>query len=272
MGPHDTWFHLIPGVRGAEESAAQALGGLFMSGEPIPYGLGHVFMALWVAGLLLFLGLAYRKAVAGLAEGAVIPSKRLDARGLVDTLCDATMSLMVPVMGQQAARKFLPMIGTLGFFILFSNLMGLVPGFLPSTDKLSTTLACSIIVFVATHWYGIKQNGMGHIKHMMGPLWWLAPLMFLIELISHTVRPLSLALRLMGNMIGDHTVLAIFLGLVPLIVPIPIMVLGTIVCVVQALVFTLLSVVYIGMAIEDSHEEEEPAGHAEGIAAVTQAA
>lgn len=261
MGPHDTWFHLIPGVKAAEASAAQSLGNRFVSGTPIDDGLGHVIMGLWVAALLFVLASAYKKALGASSDGGVVPSRKLDARGLVDILCDAAMGIMVPVMGPVAARKFLPMIGTLGFFILFANLMGLVPGFVPATDKVSTTLAASIIVFGATHWYGFKANGMGHIKHMMGPVWWLAPLMLVIELISHCVRPLSLALRLMGNMVGDHMVLGIFLGLVPLLVPIPIMVLGTIVCIVQALVFCLLSVVYIGMAIEDQHHEDHGDGH-----------
>jgi F-type H+-transporting ATPase subunit a len=273
MGPHDTWFHLIPGVKGAEASAAKAVGNRFVSGAPVDDGLGHVMMALWVVALLVVLGSAYKKALAKASDGGVVPSRKLDARGLVDVLCDAAMGIMVPVMGPAAARKFLPMIGTLGFFILFSNLMGLVPGFVPATDKVSTTLACSIIVFVATHWYGIKANGMGHIKHMMGPVWWLAPLMLVIETISHIVRPLSLALRLMGNMVGDHMVLGIFLGLVPLLVPIPIILLGSIVCVVQALVFCLLSVVYIGMAIEDQHHEEhgDDHGHDHGEGAVAHA-
>lgn len=262
MGPHDTWFHLIPGVKAAEASATGAMGNRFVSGHAVDDGLGHVMMALWVVALLVFLASAYKKALAKTADAGVVPSRKLDARGLVDVLCDAAMGIMVPVMGPAAARKFLPMIGTLGFFILFSNLMGLVPGFVPATDKLSTTLACSVIVFVATHWYGLKANGMGHIKHMMGPVWWLAPLMLVIETISHIVRPLSLALRLMGNMVGDHMVLGIFLGLVPLLVPIPILMLGAIVCVVQALVFCLLSVVYIGMAIEDQHHEEHGDDHA----------
>jgi hypothetical protein len=92
---------------------------------------------------------AYKKAVSSSSDGGVVPSRKLDARGLLDILCDAAMGIMVPVMGPVAARKFLPMIGTLGFFILFANLMGLVPGFVPATDKVSTTLAASIIVFGA---------------------------------------------------------------------------------------------------------------------------
>lgn len=112
----------------------------------------------------------------------------------------------------------------------------------------------ALLVFFATHIYGIKEHGMAHIKHMAGPVLVLAPLIFVIELISHLARPLSLSLRLAGNMIGDHKALAIFLGLVPIAVPIPILALGMIVCIVQTLVFCLLSAVYVGMAIEHAEE------------------
>jgi F-type H+-transporting ATPase subunit a len=256
MGPHDTWFHLIPGVRDAEHSIAHALGKGVLGHEV--HTLGHVIMALFVFALLTYLALRYKSAITAAGDEGVVPSNKLDARGLMEVILDATLSMMTPIMGDKAAKKFLPMIGTLAFFILFSNLMGLVPGFLPSTDTLSTTAAAALIVFVATHVYGLKVNGIEHIKHLMGPVWWLAPLMFPIEIISHLARPLSLSLRLMGNMVGDHKVLGIFLTLVsvPLFIPMPIMMLGIIVCVVQTLVFCLLSIVYIGMAIEEHAHDE----------------
>ena len=112
------------------------------------------------------------------------------------------------------------------------------------------------LVFLATHYYGLREQGFGHIKHMFGPVAWLAPLIFVIELISHLARPVSLSVRLAGNMIGDHKALSIFLGLVPFLIPVPIMALGLIVCLVQTLVFCLLSTVYIGLAIEHHPEEE----------------
>ena len=255
MGPHDTWFHLIPGVREAEHSIAHAMGKGLLGHEV--HGLGHVMMAIFVFALLGYLGVRYKGAIAASGDNGVIPANKLNARGLMEVVLDATMGMMTPIMGEKAAKSFLPMIGTLAFFILFSNLMGLVPGFLPSTDTLSTTAAAASIVFVATHVYGLKVNGIEHIKHLMGPVWWLAPLMFPIEVISHLARPLSLSLRLMGNMVGDHKVLGIFLTLisVPLFIPIPIIMLGIIVCVVQTLVFCLLSIVYIGMAIEEHGHE-----------------
>ena len=144
--------------------------------------------------------------------------------------------------------------------IFFSNAIGLVPGFAPATDNFNTTLACGILIFITTHIYGLKENGLAHIKHLFGP--WLGPFgiplniwMFFIELISHIARPLSLGIRLMANMMADHMVLSIFCGLLPVSlmfipVPLPMYLLGSLVVVVQTLVFCLLSTVYISMAIE----------------------
>jgi F-type H+-transporting ATPase subunit a len=122
------------------------------------------------------------------------------------------------------------------------------------------------VIFFATHIFGISRNGMNHIKHLFGP--WLGPLgiplnalMFVIECISHIARPISLSLRLMANIFADHLVVAIFATLVPFIVPVPVMLLGTMVVVVQTLVFCLLSTVYIAMAIENHDHADEHEGH-----------
>jgi F-type H+-transporting ATPase subunit a len=143
--------------------------------------------------------------------------------------------------------------------------MGLIPGFMPPTDSLKTTFALALVIFVATHAYGLKENGLGHIKHLFGP--WLGPLglplnilMFGIEVIGHVARVLSLSLRLMANMFGDHMVVGIFTLLVPFLVPVPFLMLGTIVVLVQTAVFCILSTVYIGMAIEH-HDHGDGHGH-----------
>ncbi len=258
MGEHDTWFHLLPGAKNLEHTLAGLAGKGWVFGEEL-HGTPHIFMSVFVFAIVVFLALRYRAAVASAGDDGIVPERRFNARMLVETIAGATLGMMSGVMGEKAAKRFLPLIGTLAFFIFFCNIMALIPGFLPATDTLTTTMACAAIIFVATHVYGLQANGFGHIKHLMGPVWWLAPLMFVIEVVSHLARPLSLALRLMGNMVGDHKVLGLFLTLVPLLVPLPIMVLGIIVCTVQTLVFCLLSVVYIGMAIETHHEEGEHA-------------
>ncbi|MCB9528130.1 MAG: F0F1 ATP synthase subunit A [bacterium] len=249
IGDHETWIHLIPGVRELDHALAERLAaeGGWLFGTPI-HKFPHVYTALLVLVLLTIVGLMYRGRVAG--EAGIVPQKRFGLRAFVDGVADFTRQQMAGIMGEKAARAFLPFIGAFAFFILFSNLLGLIPGFLPPTDSLNTTFACSILIFLATHIYGFKVNGMGHFKHMAGPVLALAPLIFVIEVIGHLARPASLSLRLAGNMIGDHMALSNFLGLTYLVVPIAILGLGVIVCLVQTLVFCLLSTVYIGLAIE----------------------
>jgi F-type H+-transporting ATPase subunit a len=119
-----------------------------------------------------------------------------------------------------------------------------------ATSSLNITLGCALVVFVLFNLYGLKENGLGYVKHLMGPAWYLAPLIFPVEVISLCVRPVTLAIRLMLNMAVDHLILSIFLGLVALLVPVPVMLLGCLVIIVQTLVFTLLTCIYIGLATE----------------------
>jgi F-type H+-transporting ATPase subunit a len=193
-----------------------------------------------------------------ISKGDLLPHGKLTIRNFVELLVGGVYGMMSDIMGPKAARYFLPLIGTCAFFILFSNAVGIIPGFAPATDNFNTTLGCGLIIFITTHLYGLKENGWNHVKHLFGPIWWLAPLIFLIEVVSHLVRPLSLAIRLMANMMADHLVLTIFLGLLPaayfmrvwIPIPLPMYLLGSIVVVVQTLVFCLLSTIYIAMAIE----------------------
>jgi F-type H+-transporting ATPase subunit a len=219
-------------------------------------GVQHIYAALFVLGLLAVVSVITETSIRD-SKNDLVPQAKLTIRNFVEILVGATYNMMKDIMGEKAARHFLPLIGTCAFFILFSNALGLVPGFLPPTSNFNTTLACGIVIFVTTHLYGLKVNGFNHIKHFFGPMigivWIpLMLLMFFIEMISHIARPISLGIRLMANMTADHMVLTIFLGLVPFLVPLPMYVLGTVVVVVQALVFSLLSTVYIGMAIEEA--------------------
>ena len=253
-GPSTIFHYLFPQVEQFDHAITEKLGaGLLMGTES--HGSAHIIMAILVTIFTLFIALRYRSRRAQ-AEDSSFPEASFNARSFVELLCEAVLGMMEGVMGKEAARYFLPLIGTMAFFILFSNLAGLIPGLVPPTDVISTNVVMALIVFFATHIYGLKKNGFEHLKHMAGPLLVLAPLIFVIELIGHIARPLSLTLRLFGNMVGDHKVLSIFLGFGIFFVPLPVMILGTIVCIVQALVFCLLSVVYIGMAIEDLHHDE----------------
>jgi F-type H+-transporting ATPase subunit a len=159
------------------------------------------------------------------------------------------------------ARKYLPFVGTLALFIFCCNLQALVPGFLSATDTLKTNLALSAIVFVLYNVMGlIKQGPVHYLAHFMGPsfslggikLPWLAWLFIPVEIASHVARPVSLAVRLMGNMLADHKVVGAMLAIFPFLLPVPFLILGTLVVIVQTLVFTLLTIVYIATAIEQA--------------------
>jgi F-type H+-transporting ATPase subunit a len=174
-------------------------------------------------------------------------------------MVEGTMNILKGFMEQKAAEYFLPLIGTCAFVILVSNVIGLVPGFLPPTSNVNTTAAMALIVFIATHVYGIREHGPAkYFGHWLGPIkkWYALPLMVLMfgsELISHLARPVTLSVRLAGNMFADHMVLTLFAGFFPLLLPLPMLILGLLVCIVQTAVFCMLSTVYIGLAI--AHEE-----------------
>ncbi len=161
-------------------------------------------------------------------------------------------NMVIETMGKHG-RPFFPLIATLALFILVSNLLGLIPGFFPPTANINTTAACAVIVFITTHIVGIKEHGAGYIKHFLGPIWWLAPMMFFIEVIGHLSRVISLTLRLFGNMNGHELVLIIFFGLAPFLVPLPMMLMGVLVSFIQAFVFMLLAMIYIQGSLEHAH-------------------
>jgi F-type H+-transporting ATPase subunit a len=261
MGEHSTWWDFLnnfEGWRNLQLTAEHSLGRKWqfaMFGPDTHFTLAHVLSALLVALFLIFGAFAYKGAVSRGAGGGVVPPPRFNLRNLFEMFCDGVLSVMEGVMGKKNAVRFLPLIGSLAFFIFFMNALALIPGFAPPTDTLKTNLALAVVVFLATHYYGVREHGLKYFKHFLGPIWWLAPLMLPIELISHIARPASLSLRLMGNMASDHKVVAAFFTLVPILVPVPFLVLGTLVVVVQTLVFSLLTMVYISMAVahEDHH-------------------
>ena len=152
-------------------------------------------------------------------------------------------------------KKYFPFVMTLAVFIFVSNLLGLIPGLLPPTANLNTTLALALIVLVLTHIVGIKEHGLGYLKQFCGPIWWLMPLMIPVEVIGHIARPVSLSFRLFGNIFGHEKVHIVLLMLMPLAYPLLAFstVLGVGVVFLQAFIFALLSMMYIGSALEEAH-------------------
>ena len=159
-------------------------------------------------------------------------------------------------MGEEG-RKFVPLFAAIFFYILFSNLFGLIPGLTPHTDNINTTFALGLVSFLAYNFFGLKENGLSYLKHFLVPVLWLFPMMLPIELFSHAIRPLTLGLRLQGNMMADHMVLSVFLDLFDKawFIPVPVVFygMGIFVSCMQAFVFTMLSMIYVSIAVAHDH-------------------
>ena len=207
----------------------------------VPVQVSYAWLAM---AILIGLSLAARFSLKKTAPTGV--------QNLLETIVGGLENFIVDIMGPEG-RHYLSLIGTLFLFILVCNLEGLIPGFDYPTANINTTLALALVTFTATHYIGIKRHGIGYIKHFMGPLWALAPLMLPIELISHFARVMSLTFRLFGNMVAKHKLLLVLALLAPYIAPVPILGLGLLVSFVQALVFALLTMLYFSGSVEAAH-------------------
>jgi F-type H+-transporting ATPase subunit a len=174
------------------------------------------------------------------------------AQGLIELVVGGLLSFMERVMGHRA-KAHLPVIGGIVLFIVSANLLGIIPGLFSATANINITAGCAISIFLYYQYIGFRRHGLAYIKQFTGPIWWLAPLMLPIELISHVIRPFTLALRLFANMMGHEIVLIILTLLVPIIAPLPIVLLGIFVGFIQGFVFMLLSMIYIAGAEEEHH-------------------
>ena len=216
-----------------------------------------IWSALFASALLLLSGLLVRGRLVA-AQGGLVPDAGLSLRNVLELLVEMLTSLAEQNMGPHW-RKYFPIIGTLFFFILISNLIGLVPGFAGATSSADTTWAWATISFVMHQYVGIREHGFGYVNHFLGPRFtkYRLPLLVFpyapIEMITHLSRVFTLAIRLLANMFADHAVVGVWLLLVPAVVPAIFMGLGVVVAVLQAYVFALLSMIYIGLALEESH-------------------
>jgi F-type H+-transporting ATPase subunit a len=199
----------------------------------------------WVIMILL---LALAKLAASRLE--MVPG---GGQSFFEVLIGGIEDFLISVTGEEGRFVF-PLIATLGLFILTSNYMGMIPGFFSPTANINTTAACALIVVFCTHAIGVKFHGVKYVKHFMGPIPWLTPLIMPIELIGHGARILSLSIRLFGNIFGEELVLAILFFLAGLyLAPLPIMFLGLFTGFVQAFIFCLLSMMYFAGAMEHAH-------------------
>jgi F-type H+-transporting ATPase subunit a len=216
---------------------------------PIP---NHVATAALVALLLLVFAFRVRPKLTDTAA-AIDPQDGVTSRNLAEALVEAIASMTEGVIGHHS-EQYVPLLAAFFVFILLSNLIGLVPGFVPPTSNFNTTLGLGLVSFIAYNVYGAKAVGVGgHLRNFLGPVIWLGPLMLLVELFSHSFRPISLGIRLFANMFADHEVVSIFTSLTKLVIPVLFYVLGAFVCVVQAFVFTMLSAIYISLSVAHDH-------------------
>ena len=251
-----TWYNLLP--------------------EDLQHAFGdHTFFAVIAAILLILFAVKARGALVK-SQDPLVPATDLDSRNIAELVVQLVVSQSDAIIGK-AGRKYVPFFGTFFFFILLSNLMGLLPGFAAPTGNLNTTIGLALVSFIGYNVIGVREQGPGYFKHFIGPMTSLpgsnivAKLAFLpvllisvvffliLELFSHGFRPVSLSLRLFGNMMGDHEVIGAFISLTKLVVPVAFYAMGTLVSLIQAFVFTLLSMIYVALAISHGHDEEH--GH-----------
>jgi F-type H+-transporting ATPase subunit a len=231
---HFSWLQLIPGVT---------------------HGTIHVATLMLCGVVLLVIAVTGRLAL-GHGEAAIVPAAKFSLKGCIELVLEFIVGLADMVIGEEG-HHFVPMFAAIFLFVFTVNMIGLLPGISPATDDINTTLALGLFSFVCYNYYGLKEHGLAYLKHFLGPMLLLAPLMLPIELIGHMVRPLTLGLRLYGNIMADHTVISVFVDMFDKLwfIPIPAIFygMGVFVSFMQAFIFMMLSMIYISMAIAHDH-------------------
>ncbi len=239
-----SWMHLLPGV-GSDTS--------FLAEVGITHHHYTVFHTWLAAGALILLALLARMGLNRVMAREGLEKYHADGkltfRTGAELFAEFILGLMTGVLSRKDAAAFFTLIATLFAYIFANNIMGIFPGFLPATDNANTNVGMAVIVFVVFMGVGLWRDPVNFLKHMMGPVLLMAPLIFVIEAISLVVRPVTLMIRLSGNIFGDHTVFAIMSDLVPWGVPAIFLGLAIFVSVVQALVFSLLTIIYISQSV-----------------------
>ncbi|HYA30912.1 MAG TPA: F0F1 ATP synthase subunit A [Acidobacteriota bacterium] len=251
-----TWYNLLP--------------------DALQHAVGdHTFFAIVAFVFVILFALAARTSLAK-AQDPAVPAAGIGSRNIAELFVQLIVSQSDAIIGK-AGRKYVPFYGTFFIFILFSNLQGLLPGFGAPTANLNTTIGLALCSFVGYNVIALREQGMAYLKEFIGPMTSLpgktvgaklafvpvllisAGFFFILEAFSHGFRPVSLSLRLFGNMMGDHQVIGAFISLTKLVIPVAFYVMGTLVSLIQAFVFTLLSMIYVALAISHGHDE----GHAQ---------
>jgi F-type H+-transporting ATPase subunit a len=210
------------------------------------FGLAvHTAVMIYLVAALVVFSLLVR------GRFTLVPGK---LQSVIELVVEGFATMVDDTMGPRG-RKYLPIILTIVVLVFMECILGLVPGLLPPTADLNTTAGLALVVFVLTHIIGFKEHGIKYVKHFMGPIWWMSPLMIPIEIIGHFARPLSLSLRLFGNIMGHERIVGVLLILMPIGYPLLALstVLGVVTIILQTFIFVLLSMMYLGGALEEAH-------------------
>jgi len=236
-----SWFHLIPQVD---------------DGSLVPFDSAHAhvyvltaFVSVMILSFCVLGRVALERAKARDGLERYMSGSSLSPLVFGELLTGFVKGFMGDMLDKEDVRRFFPLISTIFLYILCCNLCALLPGMLPPTDYINTNAGMAFVSFLVFNYVGLSRDAAGYIKHLMGPVIWMAPLLFVIELISLFVRPASLTIRLTGNMFGDHQVFVIMSGLIPYVFPVALMLLACLVSVIQAFIFSLLTTIYIGLSV-----------------------
>ena len=223
-----------------------------------------VISGLFTFSIMIFFSWRIKVGIAS-SSGGVVPDNGPSIRNLFEIIVEFLSDLAEQNMGPDWRRWF-PVVGTIFVFVLISNLIGMIPGIDGATSDCNTTFAWAIISFLVSEWVGVRTHGWGYANHFLGPSIFnlkvgekvyhvraLAPMFLVLEVIAHFARVLSLGIRLLANMFADHTVVGVWLTLAPAVVPAVFLGLGVLIAFLQAYVFALLTMIYIGLALEEAH-------------------
>lgn len=203
----------------------------------------HVLFTWFIMLVIILMSLAATRKI------AMVPS---GLQNFFETIIGGLENFVVANIGEKGRQVF-PILGVLFIYIWFMNISGLIPGFDAPTANINTNAAMAIFVFLYYNYWGIREHGLGYVKHFMGPIAFLAPLMIILELISHCARPLSLTLRLFGNIRGEEITLVILFTLAPVVSTIPMYFLFGLAKTIQAFIFFILTMIYLKGSLEHAH-------------------
>jgi F-type H+-transporting ATPase subunit a len=260
-----SWFRLIPAID--RDTVLEQLGLMthWMEGHEVAHSYVHVHA--WLACFLVLgfavLGrISLGKAIGRQGLEKYFASESLDARTAAEVFAGGIRGMVSDLLDRKDTRAFFPYIASLFLYIFLCNIQGIFPGFLPPTDNVNTNVGMAIGSFLIFNYIGLSRDPVGYIKHLMGPALFIAPLLFPIEVLSLIIRPISLTVRLTANLYGDHQVFTLLSDQIPVVVPVGLLALAMMVSVIQAFVFSLLTVVYISLSLPHDDHDHDHGGEA----------